>query len=217
MPSFGDCSPHSEGPEARKHCSDQALVQYLSRHLEYPQEAVANRIEGTVYVNFMIDEKGQVQSPYLLMDIGSGCGEAALEVVKSMPAWDPGLQNGHPVKVKLNLPVQFSLRKEDSSEQYSITWGDIVGDTITAAQLQRNLPFSVYVRGPEGDTRYVDQLGLNYVKGKRDYTAISRGAINEEMSSLIQKVKGGGRLTITASVQENAQFVIVSRTFEVLE
>jgi TonB family protein len=217
MPSFGDCASLIDDPEDRKKCSDQALVQFLSMHLVYPEEAVVSKVEGTVYVNFIVDEKGTVQSPYLLMDIGSGCGEAALQVVKSMPPWEPGLQNGHPAKVKLNLPIQFSLRKSDSSEQYSITWGDIVGDTISSEQLQRNLSYSVYVRGPEGDNRYVDQLGFSYLNGKKAYSAISRGGVGEEMASLIQKIKGGGSFTISASVQENGHFVDVSRTFQILE
>ncbi len=217
MPSFGNCGMSDETPEARKECADQALVQFISRQLVYPEEAVNNRVEGTVYVNFIVDQFGRVQSPSLLMDIGSGCGEAALEVVKSMPAWTPGQHDGQPVKVKLNLPIQFSLRKTDSSERYSITWGDIVGDTVTLQQLQHNLPFSVYVRGPEGDNRYIDQLGFSYLKGKRTYSAISRGGVGEEMASLIQKIKGGGSLTISASVQEEGHFVEVSRTFQVLE
>jgi TonB family protein len=217
MPSFGDCSMSDETPEALKKCADQALVQFISRQLVYPEEAVSNRVEGTVYVNFIVDENGQVQSPSLLMDIGYGCGEAALEVVKSMPAWTPGQHGGQPVKVKLNLPIQFSLRKTDSSDQFSITWGDIVGDTVTLEQLQRNLPFSVYVRGPEGNNLYIDQLGFSFLKGKRTYSAISRGGVGEEMASLIQKIKGDGSFTISASVQEDGHFIEVSRTFQVLE
>ncbi len=219
MPSFGDCAAYESEPEARKTCSDKALVHFISQHLAYPEEAVNDKVEGTVYVNFIVDETGKIQSPYLLMDIGQGCGAAALDVVKAMPAWEPGLQNGHPVKVKLNLPVQFSLRKPAAgiAEQYSITWGDIVGDTVTLEQLHRNLPSSVYVRGPEGDTRYVDELSFSFLKGKREATASSWGIISEELASLVAKINSIGQFTIQASVQDNGQFIQVSRTFQVVE
>lgn len=218
MPSFGNCVSKEISEEVQKKCSDQAIVQFISRHLEYPEAAKADNVEGTVYVNFIIDETGQVKSPTLLMDIGSGCGEAALDVIKAMPDWTPGQQQGQPVSVKLNLPIQFSLRNAERSlaERFTITWGDIVGDTVTVAQLKDNLPFSVYVRGPEGDTRYVDELAFVFTsKNKRLSTASSRGIINEELVAIVEKTKPGGSFTIIASVQDEGRFVNVVRTFRV--
>jgi TonB family protein len=218
MPSFGDCAAAAE-PIAQKKCADRALVQFISSQLEYPAEARANRVEGTVYVNFIVDETGHVKSPTLLMDIGSGCGEAALAVVKAMPRWEPGRENGQPVAVKLNLPIQFSLRNAERalSERFSITWGDIVGDTVTTEQLKRNLPFSVYVRGPEGDVRYIDELSFAFSLKKRQSSATSRGGISEELIGIVEKSRSGGSFTITASVQEEGQFLYASRTFWVVE
>ncbi len=216
MPSFGNCTSQEADAEAQKKCSDRALVQFISRQLEYPEEAKANNVEGTVYVNFVVDENGHVKSPTLLMDIGSGCGEAALAIIKAMPAWEPGIQGTQPVKVKLNLPIQFSLRNADRAlaDRFTITWGDIVGDTVTLEQLSRNLPFSVYVRGPSGDTHYVDELGFTFTtRSKRQTTATSRGGISEELVTIIEKSKPGGKFTITASVQDDGHFINVSRTF----
>ncbi len=215
MPSFGDCGFQDNDAIAQKKCSDKALVQFISRQLEYPEEAKANNVEGTVYVNFIVDETGQVKSPTLLMDIGSGCGEAALDMVKAMPAWIPGEEEGRPVRVKLNLPIQFSLRNTERtlSERFTITWGDIVGDTISLEQLKRNLPFSVSVRGPEGDNRYADELAFAVVKGKRQSSASSRGGISEELVTIVEKLKKGDRFVITVSVQDGGQFIRVSRTF----
>jgi len=219
MPRFAGCTSMEADSEAQKRCSDRALVQFISRHLEYPAEAKANQVEGTVYVNFVVDEYGHVLSPTLLMDIGSGCGEAALTVVRTMPVWEPGFQSGSPVKVKLNLPVQFSLRNAELAlaEKFTITWGDIVGDTVSVEQLKRNLPFSVYVRGPEGDAHYVDELAFTYTtRSKRKTTAASRGGISEELVAIVEKSRHGGDFTITASVQENGKFIAVSRTFQVV-
>jgi len=215
MPVFGDCAGDAE----EKKCSDLALVNFISHHLVYPEAAIANNVEGTVYVNFIVDETGHVLAPTLLMDIGDGCGAAALAVINAMPDWQPGYQDGHAVKVKLNLPIQFSLRnaQQTIAERYTITWGDIVGDTVTLEQLKSNLPFSVYVRGPEGNTHYVDELSFMYTsRNRRQTSAISRGGISEELVAIVEKVKVGGNLTITASIQDNGRFISVNRVFQVV-
>jgi TonB family protein len=220
MPIFGTCASQEADAESKKKCSDRALVQFISRQLVYPEEAKANQTEGVVYVNFVVDEAGKVQSPTLLMDIGSGCGEAALAVVRAMPNWEAGEQDGRPVKVKLNLPVQFSLRNEARTlaERYSITWGDIVGDTVTVEQLHRNLPFSVSVRGPEGNALYVDELSFSTnSRGKRQLTASSRGTINDELVAIVGKAKKGSKFLINATIQDNGRFVAIFREFYVKE
>jgi hypothetical protein len=160
-----------------------------------------------------------VQSPNLLTDIGSGCGEAALKVLGAMPDWEPGLHEGQSVRVKMNLPIQFSLRnaQKDLTEKFTVTWGDIVGDSVTVQSLRRNLPFPVYVRGPEGDSRHVDELAFAFARNKRQAAASSRGGISENLVSVVEKARNGGTFTITASVQDNGRFLYVSRTFQVVE
>ncbi|MBK9013268.1 MAG: hypothetical protein IPM82_03885 [Saprospiraceae bacterium] len=151
------------------------------------------------------------------MDIGSGCGDAALAVVKAMPAWNPGHQKGRPVKVKLNLPIQFSLRNAELAlaERFTITWGDIVGDTVTIEQLKRNLPFSVYVRGPEGDSRYVDELSFTYTtRSNRKSTAASRGGISDELVAIVEKTRSGGQFHHHSFRARRWSIYFASRTFQ---
>lgn len=85
------------------------LVQYIVQHVKYPEEAKKQGISGTVYVTFIIDEKGKVLNAGILRGIGGGCDEEALRVVQSMPDWNPGLEKGKAVKVQFNLPIRFSL------------------------------------------------------------------------------------------------------------
>lgn len=84
--------------------------EWLSSHLKYPSFAKDMGVQGTVYVEFVVDEEGNVSDAKLLRDIGHGCGEAALKAVRSMPKWKPGSKNGKKVKVYYTLPVKFSLR-----------------------------------------------------------------------------------------------------------
>ncbi|TNE81993.1 MAG: energy transducer TonB [Bacteroidetes bacterium] len=85
------------------------LFKYLQKNLEYPPLAKENNIQGRVVIEFVIDENGRITSPRVVKDIGWGCGEAALKVVKSMPRWKPGKQRNKPVSVRYNLPVRFQL------------------------------------------------------------------------------------------------------------
>jgi protein TonB len=85
------------------------LNQYLAQEMRYPDIAKENGIEGTVVIRFIVNEKGEISNPIIVKDIGGGCGEEALRVVRAMPAWLPGANRGIPVKVQMNLPVKFKL------------------------------------------------------------------------------------------------------------
>ena len=79
----------------------------MLQNLKYPAQAKDAGIEGTVYIQFVITETGDVINSRVVKGIGGGCDEEALRVVNSMPLWKPGKQNGVPVKVLYSLPVHF--------------------------------------------------------------------------------------------------------------
>lgn len=89
-----------------------SLYAYIARNIKYPETAKKEKIEGRVFVTFVIEKDGQVSSAKILRDIGGGCGEEAIRVVKSMPKWKPGTQRGNPVRFQFNLPVSFMLGKD---------------------------------------------------------------------------------------------------------
>lgn len=86
-----------------------ALSAYLSGNLKYPKKAAKKNIEGTVYVNFVVNTAGKVIDVKVLKGIGYGCDEEAARVVKKMPNWVPGTQKGEKVSVRYNLPIKFKL------------------------------------------------------------------------------------------------------------
>ncbi len=86
-----------------------ALVKYLKEKNVYPEKARQEKVEGTVYINFIIEADGSVSNAKLLRGIGSGCDEVALESVKNMPAWKPGKNRGVAVPVSFNIPIKFTL------------------------------------------------------------------------------------------------------------
>lgn len=87
----------------------EALYKYLGESIKYPQLAKENNIEGKVYVTFVVEKDGSIANPRILRDIGGGCGNEAIRVVKAMPKWKAGKQRGKNVRVQFNLPVSFKL------------------------------------------------------------------------------------------------------------
>lgn len=89
---------------------EAALLKYLQNNIKYPAMARENGIEGIVYVTFVVDKDGKVKDPKLLRGKEGGLSEEAMRVVKSMPDWKPGKQNGRAVAVQYNLPINFKLQ-----------------------------------------------------------------------------------------------------------
>ena len=90
----------------------EAMVEYLSKNIKYPEAAVSAGIQGAVYVSFTVDADGAIRDAEVMRGIGGGCDEEALRVVNSMPLWEPGMQRGEAVKVKYRMPIRFRLRDE---------------------------------------------------------------------------------------------------------
>lgn len=86
-----------------------SLARYLSNNIYYPTLAKDSKIQGVVFVSFIIDEEGNIAETELIKGIGGGCDEEALNVVNKMPKWQPGMNEGKPVKVQYILPVRFKL------------------------------------------------------------------------------------------------------------
>ena len=96
---------------------NDSLYAFIGRNIKYPEAAKKNKIEGRVFVTFVIEKDGQVSNAKLLRDIGGGCGEEAIRVVNSMPKWKPGTQRGNPVRVQFNLPIMFQLEKSKTESK----------------------------------------------------------------------------------------------------
>ncbi len=83
---------------------------FLSENITYPKQAAENGIQGTVYISFIVSAGGKIEDVKILKGIGGGCDEEALRVVKLMPHWKPGRQDGKAVRTLFNMPVYFKLQ-----------------------------------------------------------------------------------------------------------
>lgn len=87
----------------------KAMYQFLSDNIKYPAIARENSIAGTVYVGFVVGKDGTIRDVVVKRGIGGGCNEEAVRVVKLMPKWNPGKQQGKPVSVAYTIPIKFHL------------------------------------------------------------------------------------------------------------
>ena len=88
---------------------DEALLSFIAKNIKYPKAAQRMGIEGRVTLSFIIDEKGAITNIKVLRGVGAGCDEEAIRVLKLLPNYSPGKQRGVPVKVQMQLPVNFVL------------------------------------------------------------------------------------------------------------
>lgn len=82
---------------------------WLSSHINYPQAAQENNVQGKVVVRFIVEKDGSVSGVTILKSVDRDLDREAIRVVKSMPKWQPGKNNGVPVRSYFTLPINFRL------------------------------------------------------------------------------------------------------------
>lgn len=100
----------------------EGLMEFVSTNLNYPEQAKDNSIEGRCFVGFIVEPDGSVSNVEIVRGVASAyeeekpkalaqqCDEEAMRVVKSMPKWKPGMNEGKPVRVHYVLPISFKLK-----------------------------------------------------------------------------------------------------------
>ena len=91
------------------------LEKWVYQYLKYPKYAVENGIQGRVYVDFVVDESGNVKDVKVSRGVHTALDEEAVRVVSASPKWKPGRHRGKKVKVAMTIPVDFRLEKNTKS------------------------------------------------------------------------------------------------------
>lgn len=87
----------------------KAFYDYVAKNVQYPERARSNNVSGKVFVQFVVDKDGSITDAKAIKGIGFGCDEAAVKVLEGSPKWNPGKQRGRAVKVRMVLPISFTL------------------------------------------------------------------------------------------------------------
>jgi len=85
------------------------MTKFVVDNLKYPEKGIKKKIEGKVYVQFIIEQSGKITNPVIIKGLGEEFDEEVLRIMKLMPDWTPGYLDGKPVRVKKVLPINFSL------------------------------------------------------------------------------------------------------------
>lgn len=113
MPRFPGCEDFSD-KNSRDLCATKKLFSFIQQNLKYPEAAEKSGTEGKVLIGFVVEADGKLSNIKVLQDIGSGCGNAALAVMKAMPNWIPAKKSGKAVAVDMKLPFSFKLKSDQA-------------------------------------------------------------------------------------------------------
>jgi periplasmic protein TonB len=86
-----------------------AFYRYVGENIKYPAQARRLRVEGRVFIEFVVGKDGKIFNAYAVKGIGAGCDEEAVRIIMSSPPWSPAKQRGKPVKQRMVLPITFKL------------------------------------------------------------------------------------------------------------
>ncbi|MDB5285563.1 MAG: hypothetical protein JWR05_512 [Mucilaginibacter sp.] len=90
---------------------EKAFGQFLAKSIGYPQKARENNVQGKVVATFIVEPDGELTDIKIVRGIGGGADEESVRVLKMSPKWEPGIQNGHKVRVQYTVPIQFALKQ----------------------------------------------------------------------------------------------------------
>ena len=85
------------------------LLRLIKKNINYPAKARVNKIEGRVYVSFVVERNGDINGIQVIRGIGGGCDEEAIRVLRTTAPWQPGTIGGKPVRTAYTLPIKFKL------------------------------------------------------------------------------------------------------------
>ena len=111
IPTFESCK--SVKGKDKLGCFNKEMIKHIEKHFNYPQEAVVSKIQGKVWVRFVIDKEGGISNIKTLGPKGAKIlDEEAVRVVSHLPKFIPGEKDGKKVSVKYGFPISFSLEQD---------------------------------------------------------------------------------------------------------
>jgi len=99
---FAEVDPQFPGGES-------AMIKFIQENVTYPELSREMGEQGTVYVQFVVNTDGSIQNVRVLKGVSELLDKEAVRVIKKMPNWSPGKQNGEPIRVRYQIPIRFSI------------------------------------------------------------------------------------------------------------
>lgn len=219
-PLFEGCDDPLISPEQRHACSTPKLQAFIKTHLQYPDSARVRGVEGVVVVRFQVSEEGKITALELVRNIGAGCGQEALRVVRSMPAFTPALRNGTPIATTMTLPIRFkrpvSTTTTTSAATYQVEWGATYHSSISKKQLQELARRFLVVRDVYGEEYEVQRIKMIVqAPNKTIEMEVRGGFFSAAMRKALKRIRPHQRLTWTATIEHQHKPIEVTKTWQI--
>ncbi len=92
-----------------------AMFEFIQKNVKYPESAKEKGIEGRVFIQFVVEKDGSLSSFQVLRGVSEDIDAEAIRVLKMMPKWKPGMNNGEPVRVQYTMPFKFQLTGNENT------------------------------------------------------------------------------------------------------
>ncbi|MEX2511630.1 MAG: TonB family protein [Cyclobacteriaceae bacterium] len=172
----------------------EGWLDYISNNLKYPSRAKNHRVEGTVYLSFIVSKTGEIGDIELLRGIDPHLDQEAIRILSEAPNWYPGEQKGEKVAVKMRVPIRFNLAENESetpraSKEYVQETNDIKLGKVKAGDafnkhMSKNLKFPSEDRKNEITGTVLVKIKLNDKGELVDYHALKSPSFHMEMEVL---------------------------------
>lgn len=133
------------------------LIDYVTSNIVYPAKAKENNVQGTVFISFVIETDGSIDSIKIMHGIGSGCDEEVVRVLKASRGWGPAKLNNLVVRSKFTVPIIFSLPGSKTPDNIQP-----VNDVFAIVEHEPEFP-----GGMEGLTKYLAKT-IRYPESARN-------------------------------------------------
>ena len=107
-----------------------AMFDFIQTNLKYPESAIESNKEGRVFIGFVVEKDGSISNVNVLRGVCEELDAEAVKVVKAMPKWTPGMNNGKAVRVQYTLPIVFKLSGDSTTTALSGTKWEGRGEGI---------------------------------------------------------------------------------------
>lgn len=217
-PLFEGCADPLISASQRQNCSAPKIQQFIRAHLSYPDSARARGVEGMVVVRFSVSETGMITDLELLRNIGAGCGQEALRVVRMMPNFTPAYRNGKAIATKMTLPIRFTQKQsKDPKMGYRVEWGATYTNKITKTELKLLLRRQLMVRDAYGEMYDPQFITLKIETPNKDIELETRGGqLSREMHQALKRVRPRHRMTWYLTIKDKYEEIEVSRVLEII-
>jgi len=88
-----------------------AWAKFIQKNLRYPYPAQDAGVQGKVFLSFVVEKDGAITDVKIVKGIGYGCDDEAVRVIKKSPKWKAGEQNKQTVRVRYNMPINYTLNQ----------------------------------------------------------------------------------------------------------